>query len=98
MIPMTTHTIAINIYNGNWTMLADLRLLEATDQELQLMEENHKLAIDVAANFGKRFEIPTKVDPPVQPIRCDYCGQAAIINKANELVHLIPMLEPCDAP
>jgi hypothetical protein len=51
---MNKHTVAINVYDGRWTLLDDLRIVELTDQELFDFGENWKLAIEAAANRGRR--------------------------------------------
>ena len=51
---MNKHTVAINVYDGRWTLVDDLRIVELTDQELFDFGENWKLAIEAAANRGRR--------------------------------------------
>jgi hypothetical protein len=55
---MTTtnkHIVAINVYDGRWTLLGDLRVVALTDQELFDLGESKKSAIATAANRGRRI-------------------------------------------
>jgi len=64
------HTVAINVYDGRWTLLDDLRVVELTDQELFDFGENSKKAIEAAANRGRRVAKTATVasTDPVEPV------------------------------
>lgn len=93
-----SYQIAINVYSGHWTLLEDLRSIVVSDDEIKMIDEDPKLGKEIASNFGKRIELEQATEPAKQPVRCDYCGQAAILGDDGLMVHLAPMLEPCDAP
>lgn len=70
MTSTNQHTVAINVYDGRWTLLDDLRIVELTDQELFDFGENPKKAIEAAANRGRRVaQIATVANTePVEPV------------------------------
>jgi hypothetical protein len=69
---MNKHTVAINVYDGRWTLVDDLRIVELTDQELFDFGENWKLAIEAAANRGCRIAETATVSPNESPNPVDW--------------------------
>ena len=61
-------TVAVNIYNGRWDILDDLRVVELSDQELFEFGENPKAAIAAAANRGRRIVAKPPTVDPIEPI------------------------------
>jgi hypothetical protein len=70
MTSTNKHTVAINVYDGRWTLLDDLRVVELTDQELFDLGENWKLAVEAAANRGRRVAPSATVSntEPAEPV------------------------------
>lgn len=70
MTSINKNTVAINVYDGRWTLLDDLRVVELTDQELFDLGENWKLAVEAAANRGRRVTQTATVASaePVEPV------------------------------
>jgi len=70
MTSTNKHTVAINVYDGRWTLLDDLRVVELTDQELFDLGENWKLAVEAAANRGRRVALSATVSStePAEPV------------------------------
>jgi hypothetical protein len=69
---MNKNIVAINVYNGRWTLLDDLRIVELTDQELFDLGENWKLAVEAAANRGRRIAETAIVSPNELPNPVDW--------------------------
>lgn len=63
-----SRTVAINIYNGRWDILDDLRLIELTDEELFAFGEHPKKAIEAAANRGRRIDAKPPTNQPIEPV------------------------------
>jgi len=63
-----SRTVAINIYNGRWDILDDLRIVELSDDELFAFGENPKKAIEAAANRGRRIDVTPPTDSPIEPV------------------------------
>ena len=63
-----SRTVVINIYNGRWDILDDLRLIELTDDELFAFGEHPKNAIEAAANRGQRIDVKPLTNQPTEPV------------------------------
>lgn len=63
-----THVVAINIYDGKWSITDDLRIVELSDDELFAFGENPKKAIEAAANRGRRIDAKPPTNQPIEPV------------------------------